>query len=165
MRTVGLRVLVPPVAVLLLAGALPGCGGSSSDANGPAETIASDKARVGIKGLQVDAAFRSVARSNNRTVPRSGVAVTGFVGSPPAKAAGIGPGPNQNAAQSSDIVETMDGRPVTVAELEDPLPGRRPGETVTLHVWSADGTQRDVTVKLAGVPEATSNGGSYFPGG
>lgn len=170
MRTVGLRVPVSLFAALLLAGVLPGCGGSSSSS--PATTavtaaiVDSDMARLGIVGEDVDENFRVVAKSLGRKVPERGVAVIRFVDDPPAKAAGlVDSSAHQNAVQDSDIIETMDGEPVTAEQLKNVLEGRTPGETVTLHVWSADGTERDVEVELDAVPQAAPGTGGYFPGG
>ena len=123
MRTVGLRVPVSLFAALLLAGVLPGCGGSSSSSPATtavtAATVDSDMARLGIVGEDVDENFRVVAKSLGRKVPERGVAVIRFVDDPPAKAAGlVDSSAHQNAVQDSDIIETMDGEPVTAEQIE-----------------------------------------------
>jgi hypothetical protein len=72
---------------------------------------------------------------------------------------------HQNSVQDSDIIETLDGQPVTAKELDGPLPGRHAGEVVTLRVWPAHGAPHDLKVTLAAAPKTSQGDDGYFPGG
>jgi hypothetical protein len=153
-------------SVLVIAAS--GCGSSTSShsasaaghsASGPAA------GELGISGRDVDAYFRAVAKTLGRRVPLHGVAVEQFVGHPPAQTAGLtDSSAHQNAVQDADIIETMDGRPVTAKELDGPLAGHHAGDVVTLRIWPARGAPHDLRASLAAVPNAPQGTG-YFPGG
>lgn len=145
------------VAAALLAA---GCGGSGDEPERPPE-----QARVGIVGEQLTASEQRLAEQMGRDLPDQGVLVMRFEGDPPASRAGISDmGANQNSMTDSDAIETVDGKPATEELLWDPMPGKRPGDVVTLRVWTPQGERRDVEVKLDADPTA-DEGNGFFPGG
>ena len=93
--------------------------------------------------------------------------VLSFLDDPPAQDSGIkgAAAGLEDEAAHSDIIETADGKPATSDLLRGTYPGKEAGDTVTLHVWPAEGEPHDVKVKLAAVPQDDSGGGGYYPGG
>lgn len=162
------RRLPAAISPLVLLVSASGCGSSTNTHSaGAANRSPSNSAvgELGISGRNVDANFRVVARELGRRVPLHGVAVDHFVGHPPAQAAGLtDASAHQNEVQDSDIIETMDGQPVTARELDNPLPGHRAGEIVILRIWPAHGAPHDLRVSLAAAPSPPPSTG-YFPGG
>lgn len=148
-RSAAMR-LVCLVALPLVA-LLAGCGGSSKDGGGGSESA---QGQLGIEALAITPADHDVAKTVGRKLPDSGVLVLRFRTGSPAKAAGITDySANRNSVTDSDAIETVDGKPATPELVAGPMPGRKAGDTVTLHVWAPDGTERDVRVKLAEVKQ------------
>lgn len=139
------------LVALLLVALLAGCGGSSEEGGGGSEPA---QGQLGIEALAITPADHDVAKTVGRKLPDSGVLVLRFRTGSPAKAAGITDySANRNSVTDSDAIETVDGKPATPELVAGPMPGRKAGDTVTLHVWAPDGTERDVRVKLAEVKQ------------
>lgn len=139
------------LVALSLVVTLAGCGGASKDGGGDAEPA---QGQLGIEALAITRADHDVAKTVGRELPKDGVLVIRFKPGSPAKAAGIRDyGANRNSITDSDAIEIVDRKPATPELVAGPMPGRKAGETVTLRVWSPDGAQRDVKVKLAEVKQ------------